>query len=35
MIVSKQKCCLLSTGVLTESQKRTFVLKVEWVFASR
>ena len=25
MILSKQKCCLLSTGVSTESQKRTYV----------
>ena len=28
MILSKQKCCLLSTGVSTESQKRTSVLQL-------
>ena len=28
MILSKQKRCLLSTGVSTESQKRTSVLKL-------
>ena len=27
MILSKQNCCLLSTGVSTESQKRTSVLQ--------
>ena len=28
MILSKQKCCLWSTGVSTESQKRTSVLQI-------
>ena len=28
MILSKQKCCLLSTGVSTESPKRTSVLQI-------
>ena len=32
MILSKQKCCLLSTGVSTESQKRTSVLQLRQVF---
>ena len=32
MILSKQKCCLLSTGVSTESQKRTFVLQLRQGF---
>ena len=34
MILSKQKCCLLSTGVSTESQKRTSVLQLRQVFFS-
>ena len=32
MILSKQKCCLLLTGVSTESQQRTFVLRLRQVF---
>ena len=32
MIVSKQKCCLLLTGVSTESQKRTSVLSTKRAF---
>ena len=32
MILSKQKCCLLSTGVSTESQKRTSVLQLRQGF---
>ena len=32
MILSKQKCCLLSTGVSTESQKRTSVLQIRQGF---
>ena len=32
MILSKQKCCLLSTGVLTESPKRTSVLQIRQGF---
>ena len=28
MILTKQKCCFLSTGVSTESQKRTSVLQL-------
>ena len=32
MILSKQKCCLLSTGVSTESQKRTSVLQIRHGF---
>ena len=34
MILSKQKCCLLSTGVSTESQKRTSVLQIRQGFIS-
>ena len=34
MILSKQKCCLLSTGVSTESQKRTSVLQIRQGFFS-
>ena len=34
MILSKQKCCLLSTGVSTESQKRTSVLQLRQCFFS-
>ena len=32
IILSKQKCCLLSTGVSTESQKRTSVLQLRQGF---
>ena len=32
MILLKQKCCLLSTGVSTESQKRTSVLQLRQDF---
>ena len=32
MILSKQKCCPLSTGVSTESQKRTSVLQLRQGF---
>ena len=32
MILSKQKCCLLSTVVSTESQQRTSVLKLRQGF---
>ena len=32
MILSKQKCCLLSTGVSTKSQKRTSVLHLRQDF---
>ena len=32
MILSKQKCCLLSTGVSKESQKRTSVLQLRQGF---
>ena len=32
MILLKQKCCLLSTGVSTESQKRTSVLQLRRIF---
>ena len=32
MILSKQKCCLLSTGVSTETQKRTSVLQLRQGF---
>ena len=32
MILSKQKCCLLSTGVSTESEKRTSVLQIRQGF---
>ena len=32
MILSKQKCCLLSIGVSTESQKRTSVLQIRQGF---
>ena len=32
MVLSKQKCCLLSTGVSTESQKRTSVLQIRQGF---
>ena len=32
MILSKQKCCLLSTGVSTESQKRTSVIQTKRAF---
>ena len=35
MILSKQKCCLLSTGVSTESQKRTSVLQIRQGFLSK
>ena len=36
MILSKQKCCLLSTGVSTKSQKRTSVLQLrQGVFFSK
>ena len=34
MILSKQKCCLSSTGVSTESQKRTSVLQLSQGFFS-
>ena len=34
MILSKEKCCLLSTGVSTESQKRTSVFQLRQVFFS-
>ena len=34
MILSKQKCCLLSTGVSTESQKHTSVLQLRQGFFS-
>ena len=34
MILSKQKCCLLLTGVSTESQKRTSVLQIRQGFFS-
>ena len=32
LILSKQKCCLLSTGVSTESPKRTSVLQIRQGF---
>ena len=32
MILSKQRCCLLSTGFLTKSQKRTSVLQLRQGF---
>ena len=35
MILSKQKCCLLSTDVSTESQKRTSVLQLRQGFFSQ
>ena len=34
MILSKQKCCLLLTGVSTESQKRTSLLQTKRAFFS-
>ena len=34
LILSKQKCCLLSTGVSTESQKRTSVLQLRQGFSA-
>ena len=35
MILSKQKCCLLLTGVSTESQKRTSVLQTKRAFSNK
>ena len=35
MILSKQKCCLLSTGVSTESPKRTSVLQIRQGFSNK
>ena len=35
MTLSKQKCCLLLTGVSTESQKRTSVLQTKRAFFSK
>ena len=35
MILSKQKCCLLLTGVSTESLKRTSVLQTKRVFSNK
>ena len=35
MISSKQKCCLLLTGVSTESQKRTSVLQTKRAFSNK
>ena len=35
MILSKQNCCLLLTGVSTESQKRTAVLQKKRTFLAK